>query len=149
MLQQYITVCTLLSDYQKYNRWTLSKVWTQGGGACGDRGVDAKLLTTPRDLDTTSHKSSPKVVAATGMSSLCYFKQPSVKSENKNSLFQTWCLSWFLSTQVQPFELPEKYAYRGKIILTIENPTKHCKEKAWARPETWRKQIITFLYFIK
>lgn len=60
---------------------------------CGDGGVDAKLLTAPRDLDATSHKSSPKVLAAAGSSSLCYFKQLSVTSEGKNSLFQTWCLS--------------------------------------------------------
>lgn len=90
----------------------VSKVWTQGGGwgvcVCGDGGVDAKLLTAPRDLDATSHKSSPKVLAAAGSSSLRYFKQLSVTSEGKNSLFQTWCLSWFLSSQAQSFELPEQ-----------------------------------------
>lgn len=112
-------------------------------------GVDAKLLTTPRDLDATSHKRSPEVLAAAGSSSLCYFKQLSVTSESKNSLFQTWCLSWFLSSQAQAFEqifenVYQKYAHRWKGILTIEHPTMHCKEKAWALPKTWRKQIRFF-----
>lgn len=159
MLQQYITVCTLLSDHQKYNRWMVSKVWAQGGGGGCVCVVMVGLMPScwrhhgtwmphrtraplkcwlqqarPPCVILNSYQSQVKVKIVCSRRGVC----PDFSVRRHSPLS---CRSRYL-------KMCTRCTHRWKGILTIEHPTMHCKEKAWALPKTWRKEIRFFFIYI-